>query len=188
MRAYMKKEIFAALGALLFIAAFAAAQNSPPVILPIYNKVGHVGMLMQFSISAIDPDTELLQFSTIELPGDATFTDNGNKTGTFIWPSPLVGNHPVTFYVTDGESWDDESVILNITDNCCEHPGDANNTGVTAILDVTYIIAYLYKSGPTPPCPPEADVNADGVINILDVTRIIGFMYGLYHNSLLCGP
>ncbi|RKX30835.1 MAG: hypothetical protein DRP46_04595, partial [Candidatus Zixiibacteriota bacterium] len=45
------------------------------------------------------------------------------------------------------------------------------------ILDVTYIINYLYKGGAAPECPAEADPNATCSINILDVTTIINYLY-----------
>jgi len=60
---------------------------------------------------------------------------------------------------------------------CCNTPGDANNDGGVNILDVTYIIYYLYKDGPYFTCPAEADATGNCGINILDVTRIIGYLY-----------
>ena len=60
---------------------------------------------------------------------------------------------------------------------CCDFPGDANSTNSINILDVTYIINYLYKGGAAPECPAEADPNATCSINILDVTTIINYLY-----------
>ena len=60
----------------------------------------------------------------------------------------------------------------------CE-PGNANGDGVINILDVTYLINYLYKGGPAP--IPYAicsgDANCDCIVNILDVTYLINFLY-----------
>lgn len=72
-------------------------------------------------------------------------------------------------------------------DPCCDTPGDANNNGVLNILDVTFLIGYIYKGGPQPPCMAEADANGDGKINILDITRIIGFLY-IMGIPPVCGP
>ncbi|UCD17164.1 MAG: S8 family serine peptidase [Candidatus Zixiibacteriota bacterium] len=56
--------------------------------------------------------------------------------------------------------------------------GDANNDGAINLLDITYIIAYLYKSGPPPhPSALLADADCDGKINILDITHIIEYVY-----------
>ncbi|MEW5924154.1 MAG: dockerin type I repeat-containing protein [Candidatus Zixiibacteriota bacterium] len=55
--------------------------------------------------------------------------------------------------------------------------GDANDNGFINILDVTYLIQYLYRGGPPPPKPDMADVNNSGSINILDVTYLIQYLY-----------
>ncbi|MFH2035255.1 MAG: right-handed parallel beta-helix repeat-containing protein [Candidatus Zixiibacteriota bacterium] len=64
-----------------------------------------------------------------------------------------------------------------IGDACWLPCGDMNKSWTVNILDVTYLIAYLYKSGPEPLMMQSADVNKDMVINILDITKIIGFLY-----------
>lgn len=55
--------------------------------------------------------------------------------------------------------------------------GDANFDGAINVLDISYIIAYLYTGGPAPSHPESADVNNSGSINILDVTYSISFIY-----------
>ncbi|MEP0826890.1 MAG: S8 family serine peptidase [bacterium] len=55
--------------------------------------------------------------------------------------------------------------------------GDANNNGITNILDATYLLAYMYRSGPAPIQMEAGDVNCSGAINILDVTALIGYLY-----------
>lgn len=60
----------------------------------------------------------------------------------------------------------------------CE-PGNANADATINIFDVTYIISFLYMSGPSP--SPYAlcngDPNNDCTCNIFDVTYIISFLY-----------
>jgi len=73
----------------------------------------------------------------------------------------------------------------NGVDDACEEevcdciPGDADGSGIYNILDVTYLINYLYKSGPPPTpyalCSGDADCNCQ--INILDVTYLINYLY-----------
>lgn len=68
----------------------------------------------------------------------------------------------------------DEDGIGDVCDVVC---GDVNGDASINILDVTYVINYLYKGGP-PPDPPEAgDVNNSGDINILDVIYLINYLY-----------
>lgn len=61
--------------------------------------------------------------------------------------------------------------------DCCNLPGDANDNGSVNILDITYLISFLYKSGPAPQCLNEADPNNSCNINILDITFLISFLY-----------
>ncbi len=60
---------------------------------------------------------------------------------------------------------------------CCNLAGDANNNDAVNILDVTFIINYLYKGGAAPVCNDKADANGNNVINILDVTYLISYLY-----------
>jgi len=73
-----------------------------------------------------------------------------------------LGNHP--------DIWD-----IDIT--CCDLPGDADNDGIVNILDITFLISYLYKGGPAPPCLVEGDANGDCILNILDITYLISYLY-----------
>lgn len=70
---------------------------------------------------------------------------------------------------------------------CCLVPGDANNSGAVNILDVSYLINYLYKGGSAPVCMPEADADGSGAVNLLDVTRLINYLYK-GGSAPVCGP
>ncbi len=64
--------------------------------------------------------------------------------------------------------------IISIT--VCQR-GDVNGDEDINIFDITYLINYLYKGGPTPPDLTCADVNDDGDINIFDITYLINYLY-----------
>jgi len=68
-----------------------------------------------------------------------------------------------------------ENFITIYSSEFCE--GDINNSGETDILDVIYLIDYIYKDGP-PPDPIEA-ANVDGIppLNILDIVYLINYIY-----------
>ncbi|MFH2037747.1 MAG: S8 family serine peptidase [Candidatus Zixiibacteriota bacterium] len=57
------------------------------------------------------------------------------------------------------------------------YAGDCNGDGVINILDITFLISYLYKSGPTPNPLIAADPNCTISINILDITYLIAYLY-----------
>jgi len=59
---------------------------------------------------------------------------------------------------------------------CCQgNRGDVNFDGTnTNILDLTYMVDFIFRGGPRPRCPEEADCNSDGTGgNILDLTFLV---------------
>jgi hypothetical protein len=66
--------------------------------------------------------------------------------------------------------------ILTLAPCNCQ-PGNANGDAGVNILDITYLIGYLYKGGPAPSCMYNGDPNASCSINILDVTSLINYLY-----------
>ena len=55
--------------------------------------------------------------------------------------------------------------------------GDVNYEYSVNILDIVYLINYLYKSGPAPSPTESGDVNHDTMINILDIVYLINYIY-----------
>jgi hypothetical protein len=55
--------------------------------------------------------------------------------------------------------------------------GDADCSGTHNILDVTYIIDYLYKNGSSPASATGCDCDCSSDCNILDVTYIVNYLY-----------
>jgi len=55
--------------------------------------------------------------------------------------------------------------------------GDINYDLDVNLLDIMYLINYLYQEGPPPPKPAAADVNSDGYINLHDITYMVNYLY-----------
>jgi hypothetical protein len=55
--------------------------------------------------------------------------------------------------------------------------GDVNDDHIVNLLDITYLIAYLYQGGPPPVRINHGDPNNDCTINILDVVYLISYLY-----------
>jgi hypothetical protein len=55
--------------------------------------------------------------------------------------------------------------------------GDVNSDGSGNMLDILYLIAYLYKYGPEPMPPESANVNNDGAVDMLDILYLIAYLY-----------
>jgi hypothetical protein len=62
---------------------------------------------------------------------------------------------------------------------CIGIRGDVNGSGNPApnVADLTYLVDYLFRGGPAPPCYEEGDVNGDGDINIADLTYLVDFLF-----------
>jgi len=74
-----------------------------------------------------------------------------------------------------GQSSDLSSFALALIHNIiC---GDVNDDGNVNIFDITYLISYLYLSGPAPQLLESADVNNDESVNIFDITYLISYLY-----------
>ncbi|UCD17946.1 MAG: dockerin type I repeat-containing protein, partial [Candidatus Zixiibacteriota bacterium] len=58
--------------------------------------------------------------------------------------------------------------------------GDANGDGDVNLLDILYLIDFLYgnPTGPAPDPMESGDANADGDVNLLDILYLIDYLYG----------
>jgi len=75
--------------------------------------------------------------------------------------------------VEKGRQWFDAH-IFQLPGYVC---GDADGTGDINILDVTFLINYLYKGGSMPDPVEAGDADGSGGINLLDVTYLINYLY-----------
>ncbi len=73
------------------------------------------------------------------------------------------------------DQWDTD--FDGIGDACDFMCGDPNNDELVNLLDITYLIAFLYLEGPAPVSMWAADPDGNGLINLLDITYLIAFLY-----------
>jgi hypothetical protein len=99
---------------------------------------------------------------TIDL--DSTFV---SPAGEFIF-SASDGGTIIPDYYDCGSS---EIAIINYI---C---GDADADNSVDMLDILFLISYLYKGGPAPEPTESADVNHDGSVNMLDILYSINYLY-----------
>jgi hypothetical protein len=89
----------------------------------------------------------------------------------------VCDNCPETYNPDQAD--DDDDGVGNVCEYVC---GDATNDGNVNILDITFLIAYLYMSGSAPEYLIACDVNGSGTVenpqvNILDITYLIAYLY-----------
>jgi hypothetical protein len=87
--------------------------NEAPVLSPIGNKSIKVGQELTFTLSATDLESNILTFSVNNLPLGAIFD---YETNVFSWiPNEAdLGNHQVTFSVSDGNTVISETITINV--------------------------------------------------------------------------
>jgi len=82
--------------------------NRPPVLDPIGDRGVVLGGILEFIITASDPDGNPLNFpQPADLPFGADFKDNSNNTATFTWDTGHLDSfdpYTVTFEVFDDQS------------------------------------------------------------------------------------
>jgi len=75
--------------------------------------------------------------------------------------------------------------ILWYTASCCQNRGNADGIigvgGPVDVSDLTYLVKYLFKSGPPPPCEEEGNVDGivgvGGPIDVSDLTYLVKYLF-----------
>ncbi|MCK5126004.1 MAG: T9SS type A sorting domain-containing protein [candidate division Zixibacteria bacterium] len=96
----------------------ANGPNLPVSFTPIGDKIVTEGELLEFVISATDPNDMLITLTVSPDIENADFADSGNGNGLYRFtPSFLQGGfETVTFFADDGFFVDTESIIITITE------------------------------------------------------------------------
>ncbi len=93
-------------------------DNHAPVLAAIGNKNVNNNTLLQFTVSATDPDGDALTYaaSPLPLPSGASFNP---ATKTFSWTPTFaqIGTYNINFSVSDGSLVDYEIVQITVTNN-----------------------------------------------------------------------
>ncbi len=102
--------------------------NSSPVLDPVGDQSVIEGNLLQFTITASDPDGDNLSLNAGNIPNDAVFTDMGDGTAGFRWQTGTgdEGTYKnIVFTVTDdGAKPLSDSININITVESTSSSGD----------------------------------------------------------------
>jgi hypothetical protein len=111
--------------------------DNAPVLNLITNQTTNENQLLQFTITATDPDGDSLTYYATNLQGDATINAT---TGLVTWTPTITGTYPVTFYVTDGNLTTNQTININV--NKIDQPPILNtitnqNTNENQLLQFT---------------------------------------------------
>jgi hypothetical protein len=125
------------------------------------------GQTLEFTVTAADPDDDLLTFSASNLPDGASFD---TVTGIFSWTPRYdqAGVYVVRFEVSDGELSDFEDVTITVIQ--LYEDWDVNGDEWANILDMILVGQRWDETGLTGWI--REDVNEDGTISVLDMIVI----------------
>jgi hypothetical protein len=87
--------------------------NRGPIFNPINDKSVNEGVLLEFTISATDPDGDTVTYSSINLPQGASLEP---QTGTFNWTPNYyqAGDYIITFIASDGDLSAGETITITV--------------------------------------------------------------------------
>ena len=55
--------------------------------------------------------------------------------------------------------------------------GDCNYDMALNVADLTWMVDYLLKTGPPPPCFEEGDANGNCAVNVADLTYLVDYLF-----------
>ncbi|HET9252367.1 MAG TPA: putative Ig domain-containing protein [Candidatus Eisenbacteria bacterium] len=95
------------------------SQNTPPVVDAPETRTVDEGQTLTFTVTATDADSDTVGLSILNLPNGATFTDNGDNTGTFTWTpgDEQSGSYTIPFTGDDGNGGtDSDTTRITVND------------------------------------------------------------------------
>ncbi len=130
------------------------AGNQEPVLASIGAQSTTENVNLNFGVSATDPDATIPTLTTSTLPTGATFTDNGDGTGTFDWTPTFTqsGSYDVTFYASDGTLIDSELVTITVIDAGNQTPvlATIGSQSTTEEINLTFGVSATDPDGTIP--------------------------------------
>ncbi len=159
------------------------ADSIDPII-----GTAYLGNFAGPSVADIDPSTVRINdviepISTQILPGRPGFTGDVMEI-TLSASDMVIGYLPLfdttsQMYSVTGQFTDlipftvfgDVTMIGYVS-------GDVNLDGRLNVVDVTYLVEYLFFGGPPPPVMETADLNHSGSVEVADLTLLVELLFG----------
>ena len=163
-------------------------QNNTGILVEAGPYFGGAALIAKLFDADLDGDLDLITAHWTN--GNQLWRNDGSAVFTSLG---LLFGSARAFRVACGklDGDDDYDVVFGMEENSGGNPiyfnesvhiepgtcGDANGDKSINILDVGYLISYLYKGGSAPDPSQIADVDHSGGVNILDVGYTISYLY-----------
>ena len=173
-RAGMEIDIVFALGTPLNSEQAPPAQPAGPVAPMVDESV-------QFTASATDAEGDSVYYRWDWGDGQQSdwlgpFPSGVTCEASHSWTT--VGDYDVTVVCRDEfQAESAPSTALTVAVQCCLVRGDADASGAINVSDLTYLVNYLFKGGPSPVCDEEGNADAAGAINVSDLTYLVNYLF-----------
>jgi immune inhibitor A len=122
-------------------------------------------------------DSVKIEYSLNGGVGWLPIADTTTNDGVYSWivPDTLSNNCLVKISdVTTGIPFDASDSLFSIINYV---PGDLNGDRLVQLLDIVFLINYLYKGGATPNPLAVADINHTCTVDLLDVVYMINYVF-----------
>ena len=109
----------------------------------------------------------------------AKFIFTVNDTGRICLDTTLHPPSIVTQFVTTGAEgyypiFEKRTFLVS---DCGYSSGDPNYDGNTDIVDIVYLVNYIFRSGPPPCFEKSGDVTCDDDVNVIDVVYLVSYLF-----------
>ncbi len=177
---------------------FVNADNQPPQAFDLVeptngSTVSSVHPVLRW-MGAVDSDAgDAVKYTlwTSTDPAFGSYTETVNIPDTFRALTYALELDEVYYWKVkatdkgDSSTWSSQTFSLTTpSSGCCQLRGNVNgDSGPNPInvLDVSYLVDYLFRGGPPPPCEEEGNVNGQdgpgGPIDITDITYLVAHLF-----------
>ncbi len=130
--------------------------NDPPNFVDLDEQIGTEDELLEFTVSATDPEGETLTLSVSNLPEGADFIDNGDGTGIFSWTPAIgqAGDYAPVFRASDGHT-----TVVMIVPVEIRSINDTDGDGMDDDWEKEYFNDSLERDG-------TGDFDSDGILDL----------------------
>ena len=118
----------------------------------------------------------LFQFPQNAQYGQIAHIDISGYSSQSVVYNPTIGGKRLTYEVPT------ISGQIGFSSCCIGKRGNVNNdiNDAVNVVDLTFLVDYLFGSGDEPSCFPEANVDGDpeNAVNVVDLTILVGYLFG----------